>query len=226
VTRRGSRIGGNREVAVVLAALIDLALVACGGEGPDSRSVVPPAPTTTIDAYGTDPNAASGPRQAVCRNGAAADRPGRVELAAYIDDRWPRVVSVLGFECREINDPSDPACRGRVRPRRSRCWSTHAAGRAIDIVVGGAADRGTPAGISLGNRIVSAFLAEVDGTAHWLARVTGVQQILWHGRCWTPDDAEVTAATDMTRCPVRGHDNHVHLTLSEAGADGETSWYR
>jgi hypothetical protein len=28
VTRRGSRIGGNREVAVVLAALIDLALVA------------------------------------------------------------------------------------------------------------------------------------------------------------------------------------------------------
>jgi hypothetical protein len=29
-------MGGNRGVAVVLAALIDLALVACGGEGPDT----------------------------------------------------------------------------------------------------------------------------------------------------------------------------------------------
>jgi hypothetical protein len=73
---------------------------------------------------------------------------------------------------------------------------------------------------------VSAFLAEVDGTAHHLARVTGVQQILWHGRCWMPDHDEVTAATDMRRCPITGHDNHVHLTLSEVGADGETSWYR
>jgi hypothetical protein len=94
------------------------------------------------------------------------------------------------------------------------------------VVVGGEPDLATPDGEMLGDEIVDAFLAEHGAVAHHLARVTGVQQILWNGRCWHPEDRAVVRASEMRRCDVRGHANHVHLTLSDAGADGTTSWYR
>ena len=87
-------------------------------------------------------------------------------------------------------------------------------------------DQGTPAGIEFGNQIVTSFLAAENGTPHAFARRTGVQEIIWHGHCWHPDDADVLRAADMEECGIGGHDNHVHLTLSHAGADGETSWYQ
>jgi hypothetical protein len=104
-------------------------------------------------------------------------------------------------------------------------WSTHAAGRAIDVVVGGQPNLPTPESVALGDMIATAFLAERGGVAHYLARVTGIQEIIWNDRCWHPEDADVTSAADMKACSIRGHDNHVHLTLSEDGADGLTSWY-
>jgi hypothetical protein len=102
----------------------------------------------------------------------------------------------------------------------------HATGRAIDVVVGGEQDVPTAEGIALGDAIVDAFLAERDGTKHYLARVTGVQEIIWNDRCWYPRMQEVLRAVDMEKCGIPGHDNHVHFTVSEAGADGLTSWYQ
>lgn len=220
----------TRPFALVLIAA---ALAACGAETSTTnttiaspRSSAPATSSTTaVDPYGTDPVVVRGTRDEVCQDGAAADRPGRAALAAHIDATWPQVLEVMGYECREINDPTQPECQRRVAPERSDCWSTHAAGRAIDVVVGGEADAPTPEGVALGDEIVDAFLAPRDGVDHHLARVTGVQEIIWNGHCWHPDDPGVTSAAAMEPCAIRGHANHVHLTLSDAGADGRTSWH-
>lgn len=144
----------------------------------------------------------------------------------YIETRWPEVIRLYGYECRELVDPSRPSCDREIEPERSDCWSTHASGRAIDIEVGGEPDAPIASGVRLGDEIVTAFLAERHGVPHYLARVTGVQEIIWNDRCWHPADASVTTAVGMLPCPIPGHDNHVHLTLSNDGADGLTSWYR
>jgi hypothetical protein len=184
-----------------------------------------------LDPYGDDPNVVAGTREEVCRGGAAAERVGRTALADFITRQWPRVEAIGGYECREIADPDgpDPTCDGENDPPVSTCWSTHAAGRAIDAVVGGGLNEPTPAGIALGNRIATHFLRTRGGVRHAFARRTGVQQILWNGRCWNAHDRSdrgVSSAARMDRCGIANHDNHVHLTLSNDGADGRTSWYR
>lgn len=217
------RYGPRSVIHSAAVALACLGVGACADDAGRAR-----VPVVSVDPYGEDPFLDAGTRDAVCRNGEAADRVGRAALAAYIAESWPDAFAVLGFECREINLPTDsyPDCDGELEPDSSTCWSTHASGRAIDIVVGGDLNAPTPDGVTLGDRIVTAFLAEQDGVAHSLARVTGVQQILWNDRCWTPADRDVLTATEMERCGIPNHDNHVHLTLSNAGADGMTSWYR
>jgi hypothetical protein len=147
-------------------------------------------------------------------------------LSAYIDANWTAVIEVLGYECRELYDPTTPGCDREFDPEFSDCWSTHAAGRAIDIVVGGEPDLPTVDGVVLGDEIVTAFLAEKDGQPHYLARESGVQEIIWNDRCWHPADRDVLDAVSMKACSIPGHDNHVHLTLSDDGADGLTTWYR
>jgi hypothetical protein len=212
---------------VVVAVVVTLAVAACSTD--TSPDVVqgddrPSTTVSTVDDYGDDPSVDSGTREEVCRGGAAATRTGRARLAAFIAAEWPDVLDVLGFECREVDYPSSPDCDGEVDPPQSTCWSTHASGRAIDIVVS-TPGTSTPEGVALGDVIVTAFLASVDGVAHRMARVTGVQEIIWHGRCWHPDSRDVVDASHMAPCSISGHDDHVHLTLSDAGADGQTSWY-
>jgi hypothetical protein len=211
------------------AALAVLVVLASCGDGPSaaprSSAGQGGATLTTVDDYGREPTIDAGTREEICRGGAAANRPGRVLLAAFIAERWPEIEGVLGFECREITLAEIAGCDGEVEPVTSECWSTHASGRAIDVVVGGEPNVPTPEGIALGDEIATAFLAERDGVAHYLARVTGVQEIIWNDRCWRPDSVDVVRAEDMVPCSIPGHDNHVHLTLSSTGADAETSWY-
>ena len=186
------------------------------------------ASAQSIDPYGNDAKLEVGPREAVCRE----DRPGRRRLMAFFAQTWPALQGVGGYSCREINDvtpPIDPDCNGEQAPAYSTCWSTHAAGRAIDLMVGGGLNAPTPAGIALGDEIVTWLLAPRHGQDHWFARTMGIQQILWNGRCWNAndlDDRRVTSAAEMDRsCRIRNHDNHPHLTLTNAGADGLTSWF-
>lgn len=162
----------------------------------------------------------------MCRDGEDVNRIGRAALAAYIDEQWSEVIEVLGYECREIHYPSDPSCLGRSEPEHSTCWSTHAAGRAIDVVVGGEPDEPIPHGLLLGNEIVSAFLASEGGVEHHLARIAWEQEILWNGRCWHPEDRAVMSAADMEACGVSGHSDHIHLTLlrCRSGRTHELAW--
>lgn len=219
----GERYGPRPVIRSAAVALACLGAGACADDSGRARG-----PVVTVDPYGEDPFLDSGTRDAVCRNGDAADRVGRAALAAYLAASWPDALAVLGYECREINSPSEPNpdCDGELEPASSTCWSTHASGRAIDIVIGGDLNAPTPDGVALGDRIVTSFLESDDGVAHHLARVTGVEQILWNDRCWITDDRDVLTAADMRVCGIPNHDNHVHLTLSNAGADGMTSWFR
>jgi hypothetical protein len=225
--RRHRARAGWGALIVVLAAST---LGGCASDGARPATDAPAGTTAgttagTIDAYGGDPFVVSGTREEVCRGGAAAERPGRRALASHIDRTWPEVVDVQGYDCREIMDPTQPGCDRELEPPRSDCWSTHAAGRAIDVLVGGEPDAATPEGMALGDRIVTAFLATDAGNRHHLARIAGVQEIIWNGRCWRPADQDVASADQMRTCAIPGHANHVHLTLSDAGADGRTSWY-
>jgi hypothetical protein len=177
-----------------------------------------------IDPYGTDPNKEVGYRGDVCR----AYRDGRVELIKFLAQQFPAIHDLQGYACREIVDPGTPDCNGEWEPDYSTCWSTHAAGRAIDVIVGGQLNSPTPEGVALGDEIVTWLLAARNGHGNYWARKMGIQQILWNDRCWSgqrQDDRYVMSAAEMRVCGIANHDNHVHLTLSNPGADGLTSWY-
>ena len=180
--------------------------------------------TEGIDPYGTDPNKEVGYRGDVCR----AYRDGRVELINFLAQQFPAIQDLQGYACREIVDPGTPDCDGEWEPDYSTCWSTHAAGRAIDVMVGGQLNSPTPEGVALGDEIVTWLLAARNGHGNYWARKMGIQQILWNDRCWSGqrnDDRLVTSAAGMRWCGIANHDNHVHLTLSNLGADGYTSWF-
>jgi hypothetical protein len=182
------------------------------------------ATTETVDPYGTDLNKEIGYRWDVCR----AYRDGRVELIRFLAAQFPAIHELQGYACREIVEPGTPDCDGEWEPDYSTCWSTHAAGRAIDVIVGGELNSPTPEGVALGDEIVTWLLASRHGYDNYWARKMGIQQILWNDRCWSgqrSDDQSVTSAGAMRWCGIANHDNHVHLTLSNAGADGLTSWF-
>lgn len=185
-----------------------------------------------VDPWGRDRDSVSGTIDEVCGPGpthdASSQRPGRLALMEWLDETFPEIVGFSGFVCREIHNPRS-SCAGRLRPTHSSCWSTHAAGRAIDVGVGGGGDQdGTPVGKELGDRLANLLLARVDGIDNYRARIMGVQQLLWDGRCWSTRDhagAGITDINDLDDDCVNLHDNHVHITLSEAGADGLTSFH-
>lgn len=208
--------------------LVSALLVVVGllGAGPAS------ADELVVDDWGRDPNVLSGSVERICgpgpRNDASSTRPGRTALMAWLSEAFPDVEGLAGFDCREIHNPRT-SCPGRAKPARSSCWSTHAAGRAVDVMVGGAGNQvGPPVGKALGDEIVNFLLARVDGVDNYRVRAMGIQQLLWNGRCWNVSAHAGEGITRVGQLPgdcVDLHDNHVHITLSEAGADGLTSFY-
>ncbi len=214
-----------------LVALAVLALVMAMVAGPMASADEAEA-EVEVDDWGRDPNSLSGTIDEVCGPGpthdAASVRPGRVALISWLGESFPEVQGFAGFACREIHNRRMD-CAGRDRPDRSNCWSTHAAGRAIDVMVGGAGDQdGYPVGGELGDRIVNHLLERVHGIDNYRARVMGIQQLLWNGTCWNSSrhgDAGITDVSQLDDDCVDHHDNHVHITLSEAGADGLTSFH-
>ncbi|MBY5163371.1 FG-GAP repeat domain-containing protein [Salsipaludibacter albus] len=215
-----------RRSPVHLAILVLVLVVALAGVAR------PASADPQVDDWGRDPDVLSGSIEEICGDGpghdSAAARPGRVAIMDWLAETFPETSGLSGFTCREIHNPRT-SCQGRRAPAESDCWSTHAAGRAIDVFVGGAGDQdGTPVGKELGDRIANLLLATVDGIPNYRARVMGVQQLLWDGRCWSARqhaDAGVTDINDLDGDCVDLHDDHVHITLSEAGADGLTSFH-
>jgi hypothetical protein len=134
------------------------------------------------------------------------------------------------YFCRERWDAAnDPACNGQqanpvTTPNfHSTCWSNHARGRAIDIMVG---RQGSGYNRARGLSIVNWLLArDAKGNVNSNARKLGIQQILFDDRCWNSDgDRGIASWTQMRACGI-GHHDHVHLDLTLNGANGNVSYW-
>jgi hypothetical protein len=134
------------------------------------------------------------------------------------------------YYCRERWDTaSDPDCNGQIinpvtNPNFvTDCWSNHARGRAIDVMVGQA---GGGYNRTRGINIVNWLLAtDANGNANANARKLGIQQILFTDRCWNAEgDRGITSWANMRECGI-GHHDHVHLDLSINGANGNVSYW-
>jgi hypothetical protein len=146
-----------------------------------------------------------------------------------IVDRFGGSAGTL-YYCRERWDTAnDPACNGQLAnpvttPNfRSTCWSNHARGRAIDVMVGTV---GGGYNTSRGLAIVNWLLApDGQGNVNANARKLGIQQILFSDRCWNSDgDRGIGSWSAMRRCGI-GHFDHVHLDLTIRGANGNVSYW-
>ena len=129
------------------------------------------------------------------------------------------------YFCRERWDAvNDPACNGQqgnpvTTPNfHSTCWSNHARGRAIDVMVG---RLGSGYNRNRGISIVNWLLAgDAQGNVNSNARKLGIQQILFADRCWNSDgDRGIASWAAMRPCGI-GHHDHVHLDLTILGANG------
>jgi hypothetical protein len=107
--------------------------------------------------------------------------------------------------------------------------SEHKDGRAVDWTLDATkrADR----------RVARAFLAEIfatdeDGNTHALARRMGIMYVIWNDRMYSAwdqfeqEDYLSSSCRSRKRCSkTLRHRDHVHISLSLAGARGRTSWY-
>lgn len=134
------------------------------------------------------------------------------------------------YYCRERWDTAtDPDCNGQTgnpvtNPSfYSECWSNHAQGRAIDIMVGR-----TPTGYNAtrGRNIVNWLLAtDANGNVNANARKLGIQQLLFGDRCWNSDgDRGISSWSSMRECGI-GHHDHVHIDMTTDGANGDVSYW-
>jgi hypothetical protein len=132
------------------------------------------------------------------------------------------------YSCRERWDAAnDPDCNGTVSNPSSSffstCWSNHAAGRAIDVMVGTVGGGyNTNRGLSIVNWLLA---GDAYGNVNANARRLGVQQILFHDRCWNSDgDRGIRNWQSMRECGI-GHHDHVHIDMTIDGANGNVSYW-
>ena len=136
--------------------------------------------------------------------------PGTVELARWFARQGGR----LG---------------GLVRGCRVGGTSEHKDGRAFDWHV--------DARVRADRRLVADVLDRLTapdraGNEDALARRMGVMYVIWDDRLWSawdgfePEPYLSGSCRRVTRCsPTLRHRDHVHVSLSRAGARGLTSWY-
>jgi hypothetical protein len=141
-----------------------------------------------------------------------AAQPGTRELARWIDKRFAGGKPVAS-----------------VRSCRSGGTSEHKDGRAIDWMMS--------ASKRAHRQEVSAFLRKLfatdrDGNAHARARRMGIMYVIWNDRMWSSYDRfekepyRSSSCKRLSRCSATlRHRDHVHISLSRAGARGATSWY-
>ncbi len=134
------------------------------------------------------------------------------------------------YYCRERWDTAtNPDCNGQlINPATnpnfsSTCWSNHARGRAIDVMVGSSGGGyNTNRGLSIVNWLLA---TDVKGNVNANARKLGIQQILFNDRCWNSDgDRGIGSWSAMRECGI-GHHDHVHMDLTIAGANGNVSYW-
>ncbi len=112
------------------------------------------------------------------------------------------------------------------RIRKSRRWSLHAEGRALDWRLDAARWRERRAA----RRLIRLLLAtDKRGNEHALARRMGVQEIIFNCRSWSsgPGGMERYDPCDARKVDrTTAHRDHVHIGLSWPGAKLRTSFWR
>lgn len=184
------------------------------------------AGTVVIDDFLYDDQVTRGRAADVCNRGL---RRGTQWAYSEIVDRFGGTPGTM-YSCRERWDAANnPDCNGTVanpvtNPNfTSTCWSNHAQGRALDVMVGRS---GGGYNTARGRGIVNWLLASDQyGNQNAVARRLGVQQILYEDRCWNSDgDRGIKTWAAMRPCGI-GHFDHVHVDLTVAGADGRVSYW-
>ena len=195
-----------------------------GNGGP--QILAAPVPGPAIEDFLYDELELEGTASEICAGGLGT---GARWSFYEITERFGGLAGTM-YACRERWDAvNDPDCNGTVvNPATnpdffSTCWSNHARGRAIDIMVG---QSGGTYNSSRGRAIISWLLAKDSyGNQNAIARRLGVQQILFGDRCWNSEgDRGIAGWTDMRECDI-GHHDHVHIDFTEAGAAGDTSYW-
>ena len=176
----------------------------------------------SIEGYTYDTEQSVGFKVDVCRSG----RPGTRMLRDLALATFPMASNGGTDGCREIINPfvtiTSTCGAAGGSPTYSTCWSNHASGRAFDFSVG--------SNRALGDAFV-AWLFETDGygNQHWRARRLGVQQVFWYDHCWDTahsGDRSVVAASQMRSCLISSsHRFHVHVSLTNDGADGLSTYW-
>jgi hypothetical protein len=153
--------------------------------------------------------------------------PGSGWTFNEIVDRFGGTAGTM-YSCRERWDAAnDPDCNGTVSNSSSSfystCWSNHAAGRAIDVMVGTV---GGGYNTNRGLAIINWLLArDTYGNVNANARRLGVQQILFHDRCWNSEgDRGIATWQAMRQCGI-GHHDHIHIDMTLDGANGNVSYW-
>lgn len=179
-----------------------------------------------IEDFRYDPLVLKGRAADICSGGLGS---GTARTFNAIVSRFGGVPGTM-YACRERWDVfNNPDCNGTVvNPATnpnfySTCWSNHAQGRALDVMVGTfGGGYNTARGISIVNWLLA---PDVHNSTNSNARRLGVQQILFNNRCWNSDgDRGIMTWAAMRPCGV-GHQNHVHIDMTLAGASGQVSYW-
>ncbi|WP_370249213.1 hypothetical protein [Nocardioides sp.] len=149
-------------------------------------------------------------------------RPGTLVLARFLVRRYGSAVVSLGRRC----DPARSEHGELVTP----VTSEHQEGRAIDW----AADARTRAGRRSAQRLLDdLFDTDARGEPAATARRMGVMYVIWDDRIYSawrgyaPEPYLSGSCHRRRTCSATlRHRDHVHLSLTRAGARGDTSWFR
>lgn len=107
--------------------------------------------------------------------------------------------------------------------------SEHKDGRAIDWRLDATSKAGRATAQKLLTRI---FKTDKDGNAHAKARRMGIMYVIWNDHMYSAWDQFESENYLSSSCPSKKkcsktlrHRDHMHISLSMAGAKGKTSWY-
>ena len=116
-----------------------------------------------------------------------------------------------------------------TRSCRGASTSEHKDGRAVDWMLNARNKQDRRVAREF---LAAAFATDAAGNEHALARRMGIMYVIWNDHMYSAwdqferDSYLSSSCKRRKRCsPTLRHRDHVHISLSRAGARGKTSWY-
>ena len=117
----------------------------------------------------------------------------------------------------------------RLVPCRSGGTSEHKDGRAFDWMLDARRKQDRRVAAEF---LEYAFATDADGNEHAIARRMGIMYVIWNDHMYSASERFERENYLSSSCKRRKkcsatlrHRNHMHISLSKAGARGQTSWY-